>query len=514
MGAAFFREEDLVKILMVIIFGALLNLPSYAVDYAVTVKRVSKSGKTVLLNKGFNDQIDAKDYGILLVEAQLLDKNNRPYRKVYKPVAKLKAAQVSSNSSIWVAYKVLYPEVLVPKASLLLLNESSLMQGRRELTIDRETVIDRPDLISKSLKRNLVDNGEELIEKKSKYGSRGELHGKQRFQDSDARLVDLEIWEETVPGVMRYEGFYKSPYAEEFSERLRVQRFEKMVAIFMKKRNDPRFTMERLYKEQERDPNSPKFKRSSLGGNLYESVQGQSYLDETHKAQMADDFLSKGENWSAGYSDEELSELLYNVGALREKERRAKIGAQQFDYQGYGAFGLNLLNNENLGDRENSEQSKYDIELALEWFVFKHIDVLKKFSLEGSLRRAKDAATTGDYNALTTEYSAGFQLNFYPFNPPNTIEANIVYFGALFRYGWARMEIPSLGEKGNYSVVSFPGIKGGVKYNFSNGYGVRLTGGLENIISGRIIRTVDEGELPDRISRLEGKLSIGLSRFF
>ncbi len=414
----------------------------------MTVQRVSRSGKTVLLNKGYNDQIDAKDYGILLVEAQLLDKNNRPYRKVYKPVAKLKAAQVSSNSSIWVAYKVLYPEALVPKADLLLLNEASLMQGRRKLEIDRETVIDDREELSSSLKRSLVDDGEELVEKKGKYLSRGRVHGKQRFQDSDVRLVDLEIWKETVPGTMSYEGFYKSPYAKDFSERLRVQRFEKMVAIFMKKRNDPRFTLEKLYKEQERDPNAPQFKKAPLGNDLYGTIQENNYLDQSHKESMARDFLSRGENWSAGYSDEELSELLYNVGALREKERRAKVGAQQFDYQGYGSFGLNLLNNENLGDRENSEQSKYDLEFALEWFALKRIEALKRFSLEGSLRRAKDAATTGDYNALMTEYSAAFQLNWYPFNPPNTIEGNIVYFGLLFRYGWAQLGNPEPWREG------------------------------------------------------------------
>lgn len=272
--------------------------------------------------------------------------------------------------------------------------------------------------------------------------------------------------------------------------------------------------MEALLAEQKRNRHNSEFQDRSLRGSAFKRYEKAMALESSREEKMYEDLLSKGESWSDEYSDEELGELLYNVGAVKEKERRQTFAAQHFNYQLYGSFGLNLVNNENLGDRENTQQSKYDVEGAFEWYLFKKIEELNQFSLEFSARRSTDAFTTGEYNATSVEYSGAFHLNWHPFYSPNVLERNIVYLGILFRYGLARHEIGSLGETGNYQVFTFPGFRGGVKYNFSNGFGVRAGAALENIVSDRLVRTSDEGELPDRIDHLEGKLSIGLSRFF
>ena len=484
-----------------------------ALDYSVRIEQISNSGKTLSLNKGYIDEIVADDYGILLAKESVKLKEGGS-RDVYKPVAKLKAAKVASNSSLWIVFEVFIPSKLKEKQNLVFFSESALLKGRREFVIDRKTLVDKKTRLGKTLKNAQAEDGSWLV-KKNDYEEGKTLHDQQPMQDADITLLDLDAWEEsTVAGEFRAKGYYKSPYAKDFARNLRVERFENMVAMFMKKHNDPKFTLENLYYEQRRDPVQGEFQDRTLKESYHGRVKETAALENQRKERMYQDLVSKGETWSDDYSDEELSELLYNVGAVGERERREFVGAQAFDYQFYASFGVNLLNNENLHDRENSEQSKYELEGAFEWYLLKNFQQLKRFTLEFSLRRSQDAFTTGDYNATGVEYSGATQLNWYPFRPPNAVEANIVFFGALFRYGYARYKIPSLGEEGDYQVLSFPGLRAGLKYNFLNGYGVRALAGFENVIGDRVIRNDEQGELPDRVSHLEGKISIGLSRFF
>ena len=89
-----------------------------------------------------------------------------------------------------------------------------------------------------------------------------------------------------------------------------------------------------------------------------------------------------------------------------------------------------------------------------------------------------------------------------------------MYIGALFRYGISSLTNVSTSEVGNYQIFTFPGIRGGLKYNFSNKLGFRISLGLENIIVERIVRSNEDGVLPDRANYTEGKIAASISRFF
>lgn len=494
----------------------LLAISTYvhALDYAVNLLQVSTSGKTILINKGLIDTVNQDDYGILLAKEDILNKQNDQFYTVYKPVAKLKAIKVLNDTSIWVAFKTFIPQAITKNAKLFLLSESELLQGRTKLKINNKKIITKKKDAADKLEETLVNDGNFLAKRKDEYYVKDEMHDFQEPSDEDVTLIDVDTWEENqIEGELKYEGFYKSPYAEEFADRKRVHRFEKMVAIFMKKFNDPNFTLKNLYIAQQKSDDGivPK---NALKNDFFNEYQRD--LEETRKREdkFYKDLLSRGESWSDEYSDEELSELMYNVGVIREKERRNIIAAMRFDYQLYGSFGLNLINNENLKDRENTQQSKYDVEVALEYYFLKDIEDLNRFSLEVSFRRGQDAFTTGTLNAVSTEYSAALQLNYYPFHSPNTIEQNIVYLGFLVRYGLLSAEIPSLSEQANYQINTFPGIKAGVKYNFNSGYGARISFGFERINIEREVRTNDAGTFPDRETFIDGKLGLGISKFF
>lgn len=502
--------------LRLVIFILLISNYLFAFDFTIKVLQVSSSGKTILVNKGAIDTVNPEDFGVLLVQKEEKNKQDDLYYTVYKPVAKLKAIKVLNDKSIWIAYKTFIPDSLIKGAKLLLFSESALLEGRTKLKINNKKLITNKNKADNSIKETIIDDGNFLSHQESKYYEGYDVHSKEMHTDKDVTLVDVNVWKEkNIPGDLTYEGFYKSPYAEQFADRKRVHRFEKMVVSFMRKYNDPKFTLKDLYSEQKRlEDGDDTIKAQSLTANFFNEYQRN--LDERRKREdkFYKDLLAKGESWSDEYSDEELSELMYNVGVIREKERRNSVAAQRYDYQVYGSFGLNFINNENLKDRNNTQQSKYDFEIGLEYYFLKKFESLRNFAVEASVRRSEDAFTTGTFNAVSTEYSGAFHFNWYPFTSPNTIESNIVYFGLTMRYGLMRASIPSLNEEANYQVYTFPGFKGGIKYNFNNGFGGRLAFGLEQINLEREVRSFDGGQLPDRLSFLEGKMSFALSKFF
>ena len=53
-----------------------------------------------------------------------------------------------------------------------------------------------------------------------------------------------------------------------------------------------------------------------------------------------------------------------------------------------------------------------------------------------------------------------------------------------------------------------------MKYNFTSRFGIRITGSIEELRSERIVRDNDAGTLPDRARYYDGRIGIGLSRFF
>ncbi len=476
-------------------------------DNIVSIEQTSTTGKTIILNMGSSANLVEDELGVLLTSVKKQD------RIQFKPVAKIKSVKVFKESSIWIAFDVFIPSLMEKGTKLVLLNENRLLSGREKLTFKRSKIISEQKDLNLDLKENLIEGTQNLSVKEKDYGVLRELHGKEKHFDKDIELVDLDIWNDKKIGNKKTAtSFYKSKYAKDFQREHRIQTFEKMVIAFVRKYNDPRFTIARRYFEDV-DANSITSEASSR--EVYENYLEREDDRLGKEEKIYDDLASKGEVWSDGYSDEELSELVYNVGIIKERERRIVVSAYQFSHQAYTHFGINLVNNENLKDRVNTAQSKYDIELGYEYFAFKNIESLQRITFEFSGRRAIDAYSIGSgFNATSTEYSLAAGVNYYPFRPANTLEANIIYLGAYIRTGLSILEVSESAETGSYSVLSFPGLRAGLKYNFSNSYGIRVFGSFENIETSRIQRNDDEGVLPDVASLTEGKISIGLSKFF
>lgn len=490
-------------VLLALIYGVAYG----AKDYSVQIMQVSKSGKTIFLNRGSYDEIKRGDYA-LLVHKNIVG----PKKFVFKPVAKLKLLKLYDNRSIWVAYDVFIPKFLQRNESLLLFSESDMLKGRKNLDIKRTSFVTRRDVRSEV--RDFMLEGDNLAKKDKPYMVVGKGHKAEKHYDADVELIDVEKWDKKLGDDKLFvQGIYKSPHAKEFSQRRRVQSFEKMARAFLNKFNAPGFKYDEFYKEQQRDSVG-----YMSGRPIQETVTDDDIRDKETQKRKDEELIASlkqgGQGWSKVYSDDELRRLLNKFSVAKEKQRRKGLVSQKFDFQIFVGSGINFVNNENREDAETSQESRFDVEASIEGYILQEFEDFETITFELSGRRALDGYAGESLNVKSTEFSVAAHLNWYPFFNPNVIDQHIVFFGVHYRYGTAALTNETSDESGNYTLSTFPGFRIGIKYNFENTFGYRIIGGFENINVERITDAGTSGNLPDRANYTEGKMSFSLSKFF
>lgn len=469
-------------------------------DGVVNLIEVSSSGRTLYIDRGTVDGVKVDEYGVLMLKEETsLGKFS------VRPVAKIRSLKALSNESVWVAYQVFEDRGLIKGAKLTLLSETSLLKGRADFKSKRTNIVTRKNP-AEEVKDFLLE-GDALARKKNKYKIVERVKPKESHQNTTIDLIDIDEFEDRYgDGRLFIDGIYKSPYAEEFQRRKRVHAFEKMVIAYFKKANSIQFDPAGIMAQQKTS--------DKVTQNSFDQSKNKRLNTYNKRKKLYDNLRKKGARWSNEYTDDELSDILETMDTEYEIERRRTLLAYNFNYQGFVSMGLNLINNENVNDFETTEQSKYDVEIAAESYFLKQFRDLKTFTVELSGRFARDAYFGGELNAKSLEYSLAAHINWYPFRRPSAIDANIVYIGAVFRYGFASLSNETNNETGNYQIFGFPGIRGGVKYNFTSKYGIRITASIEELRSERLVRDNDIGTLPDRARYYDGRVGIGLSKFF
>lgn len=499
-------KDNLSKLLIALVL--LVPATIYAIDdFIVTIKQVSSSGKSIIVDTGHVDNLNVADYGVLVQKLINADKKN-----IFKPIAKLRAVKVSANESVWVAYETYEPKEIQIGRGLFLFTESEWLRGKAKLTVNRLKFVSE-DEPAKELADFLAEG--DSLRKKENYEVIAKAHDKESILKSDVELIDVDKWENKTYGNRKGSvSVYRSPYVNQFRERKRVDTFEKMLVAFLNKYNNPSFDYDEFYKEQKRMRYSDAFQQKSVV-QTYNDLYEKKIQDKLAKEQKFQEKLkTKGEAWSDDYSDEELSELLNDINVVQEKQRRRRLVAYKFNSQAYLSAGFNLVNNQTGDDAQAVSGSQSDVEIAWEVFLLKKYNDFKQFTFESSLRRATDGFEAGGINVASTEYSMALQLNWYPYYTPEVLERNIIFLGVLYRFGYSRIVSDTTGEEGNYQLSSLPGIRAGIKYNFKSNIGLRLYTGVESIKISRITRSADDGALPNSASYLEGKVGLGISKFF
>ncbi len=490
---------------LIFVFALVVSNLVFAVnDDVVRILRTSSTKQTFEVNEGLNQGVTVGEYGFL-IQSEVLSIG----KTILRPILKAKCIRAFSNKSVWIRFLSYEKKDLSKGQNYILLTESGLLKGRKKLSSRRlDWIVESPEDVNKFLK----DDAQELAKKKDKYKVLSTPHKIEKHYDTDLELVDVNVWKAKMGDSKLYaDGIYKSPHADDFAKRVKVQTFEKMVVAYLNKFNDVNFSYEEYFQKQKETSQG---KGTNFFGNYYERYN-EKELSEYKKSQLYYEKVKKnGDSWSKDYNDQQLSELLNRMSDVKERMRRQDILAFHYNHNIAISFGMNMIDNENRTDVVTTETSKVSGEVLYERYLFKGLGILQGFTFGVSGRYAKDAFFGGDLNLSSTEYSFAGHLNYYPYRKPSSINHPIFFVGLLFRYGYSRLRNASTDEQGNYYIKTLPGVRAGLKWNVESGYGAFISFGYENINAERVVVSDSEGVLPDRDSYVDGRLNIGISKFF
>ena len=469
----------------------------------------STSGQTALFNLGIHDGVREGDYAVIVKEIRDLD--SRDLRLI--PIAKAKNIKISTQNSVWVLYKIFDSELLVKGDKYLILSESAMLNGRRDPRFGRIKVVADKNKATFAAKQTLSDDKDRLSKLKHQYPEVAPIHEREVRSDRDGELVDLDEWKK-FKGSKYSAALYKSPYEKDFQRELRLQTFEKLVTGYLKKVNDPTFNYDAFYDEQMKTEFANEFRKRSNFSTEYESFLAFQTQKAASDAKLYRAILEKGDSWSEDFSDEELRIVLNEVSILQEKDRRDFIAARPNRYTVYlgAGFGLNDPQTEN--DAAGRRDNRYSVDLDFEAIPLLRHETLERFTLTAGVRYNQGAFENEGYNAQLDETSFTLGANWYPLYAPYATEAPVIFLGMYLRSGWASAKSTTLGEKANYTVLSMPGVRAGMKYNFRNNVGLRITASMESLSLDRYEASKVNPTLPEDTNVADGKLSFALAYSF
>lgn len=469
----------------------------------------STSGQTALFNLGTHDGLKSGEYAVIVKEIR--DLNSKDLRII--PVARARNVKTNPDSSVWILYKIYDQELLIRNDKFLILSESVLLKGKRDPRMGRITVVGDKKDFSKTAQHMLNDDKNRLSRLKNKYSDGPILHEKEARSDSEVDLVDVDGWEENGNSKQRT-ALYKSPYAKDFQKQVRLSTFEKMVTAYLRQVNDPDFSYEKFYDEQRKNALTNEFREKTYFQTEYETFLSSKKKSTASEQKLYRSLLEKGETWSADFSDEELRGTLESVSALQEKDRREFVVSKPNRYTIFGDYGIFLTDPQTDKDRGYRRDKRFTAELELEFTPMIKHETMERFTIDFVFRSNQNAFETNGANASLDEYSVAGGINWYPLYAPYIVESPVVFIGTYIRSGFADVVAPSFREKGRYTVLTAPGFRGGMKYNFRNNLGLRIVASMETLQLERYGNTKTVTNLPDQANVVEGKMGVGLAYSF
>lgn len=481
---------------------------SYALN-GVRLLNLSDSKRTALFNVGSMDEIKEGDFGVIV--KQVRDITAKDLRIL--PVAKLRNVKVTPNRSIWIVFKFYDPELLVKGEPYQLMSESQALSGRVSPDTGRTTVVADRSKASEAAKATLSNDKDGIAKLKDKYPETAPLHGKEVRSDKTIDLIDVDQWTKVKNEKYRT-ALYKSPYQDDFQRELRIATFEKIVASYLKRVNDPGFNYDTFYDQQKKNAFVQEFRERSNFSTEYESFVNQQREKARENAKLYRSILEKGDSWSEDFSSEEIRTVLSEVSILQERDRRKEVMSEPLPYTVFFNYGFHLNDTQTKNDVNFRRDSRYSVDFDFEGVPFLKHETLERFTLNASVRSNKTATEQNRLNASIDEVSGTVGVNWYPVYAPYVIEAPLIFVGTFIRSGTAFVEAPTNNEKATYTVLGAPGIRGGMKYNFKNNFGLRVLLSFESLKFDRAKQSKFNGVLEDQISLSEGKLGFGLAYSF
>lgn len=419
-------------------------------DHVAKVLQISKSQKTIILDRGISSDFQKHDYAYILGSSSVNSK------QVYYPVAKLRIIKQGQSSSIWLVINS-FKNSLTKGEKYLFFSLSDFLKGRSPIKISKKTIATSKKNIKDNIHDSLSTDDYKLSKKKDNYRTVPIDSVVKVDTDYDVKLVNIDGYMHDL-NIKKRKPIYMGPKVEDYRTIKDINTFDKMIYTFLKNSN--------TNKEDTLDQDQ-----------MYLSFSQRKKNDELRKDENLDKisklYLENGESWSDELSDEELSRVLFRVGELKENNRRKSITAQQFSGQAFFNIGTHLSSELNSNAKSAANSNIY-IAASTELFVLKRFKDLSALTIDLEGGYSKQALGLKQYNATATQFALSAYVNWYPFDKPNLIASNLWFVSLGSKVGFYSLFVQEIEETARYQSFTFPSFRIGSKYNFSPDFGVRL----------------------------------------
>lgn len=458
----------------------------------------SASKQTVLVNLGRFEELKEGEFVVITKE---ISQGESSFKAV--PVAKGRVVRVGTTQSVFVLFKIYDPELIVKDQPFLIFSETQSLKGRSALKLTKRELIADEKELSKDLK-NLLDQDELNFRKDGEYRPSQTMHQRSSLDEDQASSVDVTSWtdkkDKKIP-----RSILKSEKKEIIQRQVQLREFESIVTSYLLRVNKPGFRYETFYPDR-----GMKF---SSAPNDY-----QKYVDDQERQKTADIYLlkkilEKGETWSSDHSDEELAQLLKDTSLVREFERKKEAMSLRRKWM-LGLVYHNILTDDQTdSDQSHRQKRLYEISSNVEWAPFEK-KIFQRFSFDFGIGYQKNAFSQGNLNALTTDKTLSLGLNYYFHHYLYSLEELIFLGGFYLKTGDAFVSLPATNDKSNYSVMSAPGFKLELKYNFRNQVGIGLRYSFESTLYDKYSSNSFSSALPDKKYLNISKVGLALTTIF
>lgn len=488
--------------------------------------KISRSGKTFILNRGHLDQLKV---GTLAKMFNQGGSRNKP-KLVY--IGEAEAVHVLSRKSYWYFQDIDNSAIYREGDILRIVSQEKNLKGRPVRLKTRKIVLPQGKGIVRYLREEDLGMPSELVFKAGEYEKGRNYIRTDIRRDEHIIAKNFEVWkrkqglEYIDDYINKVEAREQSGISEEINKnavRMREEKkiFDSTITGVQRKVNNLEFGLTGLYKEQEKDAEIREITRRVQIENTYERKQRERREERFIGPYAIEKINRQGQRWSADLDDEELRRFFIQSGIERERRRQEFALDRRAGNEILLRATTELANKTTVED-DNNQNTGYALLIGYEFHLSRTNPEITHWTVELSAERALRYYDIGGINGRFEEGSYFGAVNYYLFNRPDMVRRYLWYGGIGLRRGSATVSSPSLSRDYEFSVFSIPTVQAGVKYRFSAGDeredGFDVGVGANFLVQSELSRYSSTTEVTDDISALfittNLRLSFGFSIYF
>jgi hypothetical protein len=496
----------------------------------IEVVRISRSGHSMLINKGDLDGIKLGVRGYFIRQTGSVDKPK------LEKVAWGEVVKVRDNESLWLLHLVNNKKLLKTRPKLVLIPTNELLKGRRDFNVlNKRRILTRGTTKKDLAYEKSRGISKDHIYKEKKYIEKDNIQREKLTVKEDIKVTSYDNWAKRKQ--LQYIDDYvaeietefvlpgkKTGLAKEISDENKIDISNSLIDSHVSKTNKLKYGLKGLYADSAEPNDGSNLNKKVSVSNVYEQSKEKRQRKKILRPEVYHKLDRDGDMWSADFSDKQLSRYLVKTGIAEEEIKRSEALYEKSGNELVFAYSSQLIGTANSQD-PNHQSKNYSLLIGYEYHLMRSTQSMKNFTVFAFMENGVGHYDLGnEINGRFTEGSYGAIFNWYFYNNAASLDHYMWYLGLGIRRGSADVTSSFLSKDYQYQITGFPSFHLGLKYRMRAneayeddipiglGFYGRLSSEFLNLTS---VSTVNSSDgIDGSISYNDIKLVLGLSVYF